>query len=78
MNQDTLNIKFAVCILVEEDEDLEVWKMYKVLPDPQATELKCVRIVDESGEDYLYPESKFVVLELSENIQEKLLQAVNL
>jgi hypothetical protein len=74
MDHITPNIKFAICILAEEDEDLEVWKIYKVLPDLKAFELGCLRIIDDSGEDYLYPQNKFVVLELPTNIQEKLLQ----
>jgi len=77
MNETTSNFKLAICILAEEDEDLEVWKMYKVLPDSQALELGCLRIIDESGEDYLYPQSKFVMLELADNVQQKLLQVVN-
>jgi len=77
MNETISNFKLAICILAEEDEDLEVWKMYKVLPDSKALEVECLRIIDESGEDYLYPQSKFVTLELNDNIQQKLLQAVN-
>ncbi len=74
MNQNRLNIKFAICIQAEEDEDLEVWKIYKVLSDIKALELGCLRIIDDSGEDYLYPQNKFVLLELPTNIQEQLLR----
>jgi hypothetical protein len=77
MNETISNFKLAICILAEEDEDLEVWKMYKVLPDSKALEVECLRIIDESGEDYLYPQSKFVMLELADNVQQKLLKAVN-
>jgi hypothetical protein len=45
---------------------LEVRKVYQTLPDPVATSRGFVRVVDESGEDYLYPSECFVVVELPE------------
>jgi hypothetical protein len=39
---------------------LEVRKVYQVLPDPDAEERGLVRVIDESGEDYLYPAAFFV------------------
>ncbi len=51
---------------------LEVRKLYKVLPDDQAARHRLVRVVDESGEDYLYPESFFAVIELSEQVAQAL------
>ena len=76
MNKAALNIQFAICISGEEDGDLEVWKLYRVLPDSKASEVECLRVIDESGEDYLYPKSQFVLVELPEAVQEKLLSAV--
>jgi hypothetical protein len=43
---------------------LERRKVYQVLPDDKAADAGYLRIVDESGEDYLYPESYFVSVEL--------------
>ena len=43
---------------------LEVRKVYRVLPDPVACSRNFVRVVDESGEDYLYPADFFVAVEL--------------
>ena len=43
---------------------LMVRRVYRVLPDPDAEERGLVRVVDESGEDYLYPERLFVAIEL--------------
>jgi hypothetical protein len=43
---------------------LMVRRVYRALPDPAAERRGLVRIVDESGEDYLYPESLFVAIEL--------------
>ena len=71
-----LNVQFAICIAGEEDGDLEVWKVYRVLPDLKASEVGCLRVIDESGEDYLYPQSQFVVVELPEEVRERLLAVV--
>jgi hypothetical protein len=43
---------------------LEVRKVYEVLPDPTAAQHHLVRIIDESGEDYLYPEQYFMPVDL--------------
>jgi hypothetical protein len=43
---------------------LEVRKVYRALPDPVAASRGFVRVVDESGEDYLYPSGFFVAIEL--------------
>ncbi|AFZ44397.1 hypothetical protein PCC7418_2243 [Halothece sp. PCC 7418] len=76
MNQAELNVQFAICISEEKDGDLEVWKLYRVLSDRKANEVECFRVIDESGEDYLYPQSQFVLVELPEAVQKKLLSAV--
>lgn len=73
MYQTELSIKFAICVATLEDEDLETWKIYRVLPDAKAREVECLRIIDESWEDYLYPQNQFVVVELPEEVQQKLL-----
>lgn len=52
---------------------LELRKIYEVVPDEQAAARHLVRIVDESSEDYLYPESYFLPIELSKRT-EKLLR----
>lgn len=56
--------KFVVCIEDRECDDLEKGKVYAVLPDKNAKRSGYIRVVDESGEDYLYPESCFVPLDL--------------
>ena len=63
---------FALCIENKECEDLEKRKIYRVLPDKEAAKEGYMRIVDESGEDYLYPESYFVIVELSRKAQDAL------
>lgn len=69
------SIRFAVCV----DNDgypasLELHKIYRVLPDEGAQADGDLRIVDESGEDYLYPAERFVLLELPQAVEKSLLQ----
>lgn len=66
---------FAICVRSEGYEDLEVWKIYRVLSDSEATEVGCLRVVAESGEDYLYPVDRFVAVEFSEEVRARLLAA---
>lgn len=66
---------FVVCVRNDECEDLELRKVYQVLPDNKAAEDGYLRIVDESGEDYLYPESYFASVNLSPAAQSSLLTA---
>jgi len=51
---------------------LELRKVYVVLPDEDAARHELLRVVDESGEDYLYPASMFVRLELPERASREL------
>ncbi|MCB1194130.1 MAG: hypothetical protein H7A23_01415 [Leptospiraceae bacterium] len=73
MNTVEENYNFVICIIAEEDGDLDIWKLYQVLPDAKALEVGCLRVIDESGEDYLYPENNFVKIELPAKIQSQLL-----
>ena len=65
--------KFALCVRNEDCEDLEPHKVYQVVPDARAAKDAYLRIVDESGEDYLYPESYFILVKLPRKAQEALL-----
>ncbi len=56
--------EFVLCIDNRECEDLEKAKVYRVLPDAKAKREGYVRVIDESGEDYLYPESYFVPVDI--------------
>jgi hypothetical protein len=62
----TRETRFALCIANRGAEDLVVRKVYRVLPDKAAAATGYLRIVDESGEDYLYPGDYFVFVELPE------------
>ena len=70
------HINFAVCIASTGDEDIEVGKVYRILPDATAPEVGCLRVIDESGEDYLYPADRFMVLHLAAAERERLLAAL--
>ena len=67
-------IKFAVCIR-DSEPDLEIRKIYQVVPDERAEKEGHLRIIDESGEDYLYPASYFVPVEVSKEAEQALLVA---
>jgi hypothetical protein len=56
--------QFLLCVRNTECDDLELRKLYERRPDPVATREGYVRVIDESGEDYLYPEGYFVAVEL--------------
>jgi len=59
--------QFAVCVKNEDyPASLEVRKIYEVLPDVKAAKHGLIRILDESGEDYLYPQDFFVDIEIPE------------
>ena len=68
-------LKFVLCVKNDDCEDLEVSKIYQVLPDDRASKEGYLRIVDESGEDYLYPESFFLFIELPRKAQELIFAA---
>jgi hypothetical protein len=70
-------LKFAICIADEGCDDLQVWKLYRVLTDAAATAEDYLRVVDDSGEDYLYAASRFVVVEFPTGVEQKLLAATS-
>jgi hypothetical protein len=68
--------RFVVCLNNDGYEaSLERNKLYVVLPDSDAESEGDVRVVDESGEDYLYPADWFVVLDVPKAVEESLLRA---
>jgi len=57
--------RFVVCLSNEGYEvSLERRKIYVALPDESAGKHRLVRVIDESGEDYLYPAAMFAAVEL--------------
>ena len=64
--------KYALCVENRDCEDWEKRKIYQVLPDEEAQKEGYLRVLDESGEDYLYPASYFILLQLPIEAQEAL------
>jgi hypothetical protein len=76
MSQKKPILKFAVCVNnVDYPASLELHKIYRILPDPDAAVDGDIRVIDESGEDYLYPEEYFVFVELPRAVENSLLRA---
>jgi hypothetical protein len=74
MNTENVQPQFAVCINNEGyPASLELRKIYRVLPDEKAVKHCLMRVVDESGEDYLYPEKFFVPIQLPQAAEEAFL-----
>ena len=67
--------RFVVCVRNDEYEGtLDLRKIYEVLDDRDAEPHDLVRVIDESGEDYLYPRDWFVPIELPQNLEEVILE----
>jgi hypothetical protein len=67
--------RFAVCITnTDYPASLELHKIYRVLPDEEAAKDGDLRVVDESGEDYLYPAEFFVLIDVPKAVEQALLQ----
>jgi hypothetical protein len=57
--------QFVICVRNDAYRaSLELRKVYQNLDDPEAARHKMLRIIDESGEDYLYPSDYFVAVKL--------------
>lgn len=67
--------RFVVCVANGDCEDLEVRKIYQTVADESAAQDGLLRIVDESGEDYLYPASLFLNIELPQAVEKALTPA---
>ena len=77
MTKELRNPKFALCIENKDCDDLERKKIYQVLPDEDAEKDGYLRVIDESGDDYLYPQSYFILIELPRKAQDALLTSIN-
>lgn len=72
MKNKPLTQKFAVCVNnTNYPASLELWKIYPLIADADATKHGQVRVVDESGEDYLYPKTHFVPMRLPKLVAEQ-------
>jgi hypothetical protein len=70
--------EFALCIDNAGNEaSLILGKVYAILPDPRAAKDDFVRIVDESGEDYLFHKDQFVFVDFPQAVRKKILAIQN-
>jgi hypothetical protein len=68
--------QFVICIKNRDyPASLELRKIYRVVPDETAAAHKQIRVIDESGEDYLYPADYFVSIRLPQAVEKAVLQA---
>lgn len=77
MGQENTERRFVICIRNEGSEDLEVGKVYQVLPDEPAARDDYIRVIDESGEDYLYPAAYFVPIVLPREAEQALVAVLS-
>jgi hypothetical protein len=67
---------FMICVENSGYEtSLELRKLYEVLPDAEAERHGQIRVIDESGDDYLYPGSFFTLIELPRSVLKRVLDA---
>ncbi|OYD90540.1 hypothetical protein CDG76_30400 [Nostoc sp. 'Peltigera membranacea cyanobiont' 210A] len=63
--------QYVVCINNKGyPASLEIRKIYQTVPDSDAVKHQMIRVIDESGEDYLYPSNYFVLIELPKAVTE--------
>lgn len=66
---------FVVCVRNDEYEGaLELRKIYEVLQDRDAEPHEMIRVIDESGEDYLYPMQWFLPIQLPQNVEQAIVE----
>ena len=67
--------RFAVCVETDDPDLLTPRMIYQVLPDESAARSEYVRVIDNEGEDYLYPAKYFVIVDLPREVERALLRA---
>ena len=70
------SLEYVVCINNKEySTSLELHKIYRIVPDDDAASDGDIRVIDESEEDYLYPSSFFVPIQVPKMVEDSLLRA---
>ncbi len=68
--------QFVICVEnADYPASLEKRKIYEQIADPEAERHGQIRVIDESGEDYLFPRNYFVPVKLPRNIEEAVIKA---
>jgi len=73
MKQPKTETRFAICVQNQNCEDLEPGKVYQALADESAAQSGYIRVIDESGEDYLYPADNFIFIAVPQEAKHALL-----
>ncbi len=66
------SLRFAVCVNTDDPDLVTPRMIYQVLPDSDAARSDYLRIIDNEGEDYLYPADYFIFIELPEEVERAL------
>ena len=76
MEQQDAKTTYVVCVQNQDyPVSLELLKIYQVIPDARAAENQLIRVIDESGEDYLYPADHFVTIQVPQAVEQAFLLA---
>jgi hypothetical protein len=67
--------KFVVCIASDDPDLVTPRRIYRVLPDENAAKSNYIRVIDNEGEDYLYPAKYFLSIELPRKIELAMMRA---
>ena len=67
--------QFAICVRTDDPDLLTPRRIYEVLPDESAAKSRYLRVIDNEGEDYLYPAAYFVLVDFPPAVEQALLQA---
>ena len=67
-----MTTRFAICIDNRGCDDLQIGKVFKVLSDKAAAAERHLRVIDDSGDDYLYPMENFVFVDLPDKARRAL------
>ena len=77
MGQKDEKATYVVCIKNQDfPASLELFKIYQAIPDARAAENQLIRVIDESGEDYLYPTGYFEPIELPQVVEQAFALAI--
>ena len=69
-------LQFVACVKNKDyPASLELRKLYQVVADETAAKLHQIRVIDESGEDYLYPEEYFVPVQIPQSAEKAVRRA---
>ena len=69
--------RFAICINADHQDLFILLKVYPILSDKSAEEINYVHVIDNEGEDYLYPRENFIFVDFPPAVERALLRASN-